>query len=532
MNCSRPIHYSTATGKVSRHSDIAPLKSRYLAEQTTLLLVFQSAFLSLQSSIRYKLQRGIHRTLNRARVSLLSASKLRDQYLLSPHHNLGSEPERWEQMIQRSRVRMLEFMPDGVVSTTLGTAEDLAKYLQRARSNGCKHHLYLVEDFDQDVINVLRSHFPIEPYLVDAQSSKTFQQSGLPRKLVSMQSPTEQYTLTYLEVNRLEDPKQHYNIFYEYTEANTKRQIFFDKIYRDDVFYIQRNASFWGAPMQGGGWNAIILLEPEAKFTNPVYNSHRPYTPDYNLYTGLVQANHLPMRSMLDNIEYYWTQMATKSDITNAFSSPDRCAIYLKRIVAAHWNVALDYLGKRLYDIQTNMWEYEEGRGQQELVNQLKRTIQLATEWRRKVSWFIEGVQWSLETLGVDRSQSEASTDRDYALVLHWLQDLKTELDSIATAVIGVQGTIQGQVSLDVAERSRKEAELSRQLSFIALIFVPLAYSASLLSMGGDFLPGSRLFGVYFAVAILITLLTLLVFRLLASRAAANFLSILLGRRE
>ncbi|KAI0527740.1 hypothetical protein F5B22DRAFT_582138 [Xylaria bambusicola] len=264
--------------------------------------------------------------------------------------------------------------------------------------------------FDQDVMDVLKSHFPIESYLFAAQSSRTFQRSGLSRKLVSMQNPTEQYTLTYLEVD--------------------------------------------------------------------------------------------------------------------LFEGTSKCAICLQRFAAAEWNIALDYLGKRVLEIQINMWEYEEDRSQQDLVDHLKETIQLATEWCRNVPCFIEGVEWSLETLGVC-GQSQIQPDQDYGLVLLRLQGLKTGLDSIATGVISIQGTIQGQVSFEVVERSRKEAALSRQLLWIALIFIPLTYSTSLFGMEGDFLPGSRLLGIYFAVAIPLTLLAFLVFCLLALHVVTeNFIFI------
>jgi len=58
---------------------------------------------------------------------------------------------------------------------------------------------------------------------------------------------------------------------------------------------------------------------------------------------------------MLDDIEFYWTKMAAKQEINNALSNPDYCAIYLKRIVAAQWNIALEYLWKRVCDFHRKL---------------------------------------------------------------------------------------------------------------------------------------------------------------------------------
>src|SRR2546421_6430358 len=90
------------------------------------------------------------------------------------------------------------------------------------------------------------------------------------------------------------------------------------------------------------------------------------------------------------------------------------------------------------------------------VLHSLTATLQLVTEWRRRVSWFVDGVQRSLETLGVSRSplhakEPQITADQDYLLVLQRLQDLKAELDSVITSLTGILGTVQGEVSLDEA---------------------------------------------------------------------------------
>ena len=152
----------------------------------------------------------------------------------------------------RFRVRVLEFFQDKVVSKGLETAEKLSVYLEELPNSACKHHLYLVEDFSLDVMEVLGSHFRIDPYIFAAQSSVTYWAGfprgvGLPRKLFSMQGPTQQFTqftLRYLEFNVL-DENQQYNIYSVYIDVNLSRLILFDKLFSDGLFFVRRDASYW-----------------------------------------------------------------------------------------------------------------------------------------------------------------------------------------------------------------------------------------------------------------------------------------------
>jgi hypothetical protein len=56
--------------------------------------------------------------------------------------------------------------------------------------------------------------------------------------------------------------------------------------------------------------------------------------------------------------------------------------------------------------------------------------------------------------------------------------------------------------ALREAQRSIREAKTVKTLTIIALVFAPLAYTTSLLSMGDTYLPGSKDFSVYFKVAV------------------------------
>jgi hypothetical protein len=59
------------------------------------------------------------------------------------------------------------------------------------------------------------------------------------------------------------------------------------------------------------------------------------------------------------------------------------------------------------------------------------------------------------------------------------------------------------------SHRSVSEASDVRRLTYIAIVFIPLSFIATLFSMGDDFLPGKTNFWLYWVTSIPITLLVL-----------------------
>ena len=61
------------------------------------------------------------------------------------------------------------------------------------------------------------------------------------------------------------------------------------------------------------------------------------------------------------------------------------------------------------------------------------------------------------------------------------------------------------ELALEATERSIREAKSVKALTILGIVFVPLAYVATLFSMSDSYGPGGELFWVYFVVAIPLT---------------------------
>jgi hypothetical protein len=68
-----------------------------------------------------------------------------------------------------------------------------------------------------------------------------------------------------------------------------------------------------------------------------------------------------------------------------------------------------------------------------------------------------------------------------------------------------------GSIQLVESAKSIEEARNSRLLATLGTVFLPLSLVASVLSMGGDFLPGNGRFWVYFALSLPLLLVSLLI---------------------
>ena len=182
---------------------------------------------------------------------------------------------------------ILEFGPDRVVSPPVSSAEGLRDYLKSSSQSDCQHRLYLVEDLDREIVDVLGSHFWIDPYLLACQCSTSFwaNQSAYGRpvdalsrqrdRLKSWNSGTSfpdathtplSFTLRYLETLELRsDPL----VWSMNSYDNFGRELRWDKLDRRDlVFYVRRNASFWTRKTDHG-WDS-----EQAAPLYPLYHSH------------------------------------------------------------------------------------------------------------------------------------------------------------------------------------------------------------------------------------------------------------------
>ena len=97
--------------------------------------------------------------------------------------------------------------------------------------------------------------------------------------------------------------------------------------------------------------------------------------------------------------------------------------------------------------------------------------------------------------------------------------DRANALNSLIAALAGLTNNRQAmeaqELALKAAERSIREAKSVKVLTILGIVFIPLAFVASLFGMPDLFRPGGRLFWMYFVVSVPLLGLIVLGYRIL-----------------
>ena len=186
--------------------------------------------------------------------------------------------------------------------------------------------------------------------------------------------------------------------------------------------------------------------------------------------------------------------MASSEQIASVEKDSTRSSIFLKKIVASNLNVLLEFVWAKLSELERELGKFE---GVE--LNYLAETLSNVNLFRRRLSWYYDEVEMNLRNLGISLEDGQDDEDgKELLNVLTRLQRYNEKIESLTPIVTGVLNVRQADISM-------RETRLVSKLTFVALVFIPLSFTASIFSMGGDFLPGNSLFWVYFAAALPIT---------------------------
>lgn len=211
-----------------------------------------------------------------------------------------------------------------------------------------------------------------------------------------------------------------------------------------------------------------------------------------------------PRTSTLDDIAWYWSQVAIDEQISSLQNDVTMCAVHMKKIVASNWNMMLEFVWAKLSEFERALGKFEviEGRGKQQPLEKLADILAGVNLFRRRLLWYLEEVESSLRGMDIKAGEESDEAGRDLLVVHERLRKFKEKVESLTSIVTGV-------LSVRQADTAQKATKLVSRLTVIALVFIPLSFTAGIFSMGGDFQPGSSHFWVYFAAAVPITLTVL-----------------------
>ena len=259
---------------------------------------------------------------------------------------------------------------------------------------------------------------------------------------------------------------------------------------------------------------AIIFLDPPVRNIRPDvgYTENMnsvPYQggyPDFIKFTTLqdvCRTSGPSRKSMLEDICYYWTNHAS---CINVQSDPAVSTIFLKKIIAANYMILIEHGKAMLGTIEVSLSRQGQDISELQIAWAEQRWSDLQS-WSRRYSEYCENVELIVDSIRVESPGEVALNDwlsskYDFDFIHRRLCDHKRRSEVLISSLTGLAGILGSRETLKEANRSLHEAKRVKILTSLGMVFAPWFLTSGIFSMSDKFLPGARLFWIYFAVTI------------------------------
>jgi hypothetical protein len=252
------------------------------------------------------------------------------------------------------------------------------------------------------------------------------------------------------------------------------------------------------------GFDLRRIDDPETNLKNePFQGGYVDFVPPKRLKPGqLPSASRHPHNSMLYDLVYYYETNADLLD-EEEWKVPSNSAIFLKKIVAAHYLQLADYIKVMLPSLElklTTAWVEE-----QEQWKQLGTISRRCGNYRDDIEDTLLSLGYPLDGPAKKKTDggvySWKDCEVDYQYVYLRLKVLKERADNLMTSMTGLASIAGNRQNLEEAKRVKR-------LNLLALLFIPLAYTSSLFSMQDEYAPNKPQFWVYWVCAIGVVMFT------------------------
>ena len=214
-----------------------------------------------------------------------------------------------------------------------------------------------------------------------------------------------------------------------------------------------------------------------------------------------------PRSSAFEDVIHYTSSLTTE-EVTSIPKDPRVLFKKALLIVCAEWSTLVRYATTRITQLE---WEIENPNLQGH-IGGLQVTINKLHTWRRRLPIFRTFVSEVLENV-VKRESFMASPEnlvedlqKDYEILLSSIDTLQVRADRVMAVVTAV-------MSIDESKKAFEQNRSLARLTWLAITFAPLSFITGLFSMNGELATLLRTFKVYFAVALPLTAIILILTR-------------------
>ncbi|KAK0657052.1 hypothetical protein B0T16DRAFT_452548 [Cercophora newfieldiana] len=213
-----------------------------------------------------------------------------------------------------------------------------------------------------------------------------------------------------------------------------------------------------------------------------------------------------PRTCLADDLAFY---MTTHSNLVDGISSPDDVAFFAKKIIASHSTQAFDYVRRNLREVQRFM----RGPSNSDLTKSDLSAVESNWVDMQFIERRLDKARMELEDILLQTCSSLDPPDpstitswkdvsADFRLLYHRLIYLQQSAERINASITGLASIVGNRQAFREQQLSLHAAEKSRGLTFIGLVFIPLAFVSYIFSMSEPYGPGGEQFWLYFAISV------------------------------
>ncbi|KAF2035750.1 hypothetical protein EK21DRAFT_53597 [Setomelanomma holmii] len=456
-----------------------------------------------------------------------------------PNNRTGGLPPK-----RSTRVALLDSRATGqpkyVEPKVFLKSSKLRDHLHDSPRNHDRRRIWIMEGLGTDFVSVIGGYFFMEPTFFQRQErtcvwSNDFTpvSDALPQP--SLLNPDRSFHLQYMELRQFDKALENRYYFCQQTRRHVGMTAPRHKE-ETTTGILRRKISWWCRETSAKGWDVVILCDPQLEHLSPdpkevvdgelrlIENSQNNLknTPFQGGYVDFLPAKSFdvppseeeiakiaetkhPHKSMMNDLIYYYRYHSYLLEPAE-WEKPQKSALFLKKIVAAHYLQLVDYIKVMLPSLElrlTTAWVEEQDQW---------KSLQTIS---RRCGNFRDDIEDTLLSLGypldgkLDQSIKARVVDwkdaeKDLQYVYFRLKTLKERADNLTTSMTGLASIAGNRQNLEEAKRVKR-------LNILALLFIPLAYTSSLFSMQDNYAPNKGKFWVYWVAAIAVVAFTSLV---------------------
>ncbi|WZH40490.1 uncharacterized protein QYS62_001423 [Fusarium acuminatum] len=296
----------------------------------------------------------------------------------------------------------------------------------------------------------------------------------------------------------------------------------------DSVAYVRRKCLIW-SNVRDDGWDCIAICGPP--LNHNTIRKEGPYKGlVYKVNSKLVAGGYVdflptnlqsqrrqvsPRTSLAQDLCFYLENYLTLPGLTP--ETPDLVLLFARKIVASLYSRHLDHVHQAVIRSQVPMRRHSDFIGLDlatvEANWSSRQTLEKPLhQYCYDLEHILAQMRVPLQRPDLAQVTSWRDVHVDFQMLHHRFENARNWVSKINASITGLTGIVGNRQAFREQQLSLEAAVRTQNITTLGLLFVPLAYVATLFSMSGEYGPGGDRFWLYFLIAFPVTMVVMVAF--------------------